>query len=78
MGSEMCIRDRLWIFRQRNEAIPRTDIALALTRNVGSYSEILRLQCIYEIEHTSVGGDEQLYQIPAIKAGGWEIFSSRN
>ena len=29
------------------------------------------------MEHVSGGGDGQQSQIPAIKAGGWEIFSSR-
>ena len=28
------------------------------------------------MEHVSVGGDAQ-YHIPAIEAGGWDIFSSR-
>ena len=42
---------------------------------MSSSSEVLGRQCTYELERTSVVGDEEQYQIPTIAAGGWEIFS---
>ena len=66
---------RLLDVRLLDEALRRTDITLALSRKVVSYSAILRLQGIYGLEHVSVGGDKHPYQIPAVKACGWEVFS---
>ncbi|CAM9179501.1 unnamed protein product, partial [Laminaria digitata] len=64
-------------FRQLDGPIPRTEITLALSPKIRSYSEILWLQGVTKWEHAAAGGDGQLYPIPATKAGGWEIFSSR-
>ena len=65
-------------FRQLDEAIPRTGITMSLPRMVVSCTEIIGLQAIHEFEHVHVEGYEQQYQIPATKAGGWEISSSRD
>ena len=64
-------------FRLLDEAIPIMDITLALSQKVVSKSEILGVQCIYQLEHVAGRGDEDLYQIPAVKAGGWEKYNRK-
>ena len=40
-----------------------------------SDSKMPGLQGVYESEHIALGQDEQIIQIPANEAGGWDIFS---